>query len=57
MPGWKRDIGRLLDELIASAVPDARKAVRWNSPFYGMEGQDWFLSFHCLAKYVKVTFF
>jgi hypothetical protein len=57
MPGWKRDIGRRLDALIARNVPDARKAVRWNSPFYGIEGQGWFVSFHTFTKYVKVTFF
>jgi hypothetical protein len=57
MPGWKRDVGRRLDELIAGAVPDVRKAVRWNSPFYGVEGEGWFLSFHCYARYVKVAFF
>ncbi len=57
MPGWKRDIGRRLDALISRLVPDVRKAVRWNSPFYGMEDRDWFLSYHCFTKYVKVTFF
>lgn len=57
MPGWKRDVGRRLDALIARAVPDVRKAVKWNSPFYGVDGQGWFLSFHCFTKYVKVTFF
>ena len=57
MPGWKRDVGRRLDALIARAVPGVRKAVKWNSPFYGIEGQGWFLSFHCFTKYVKVTFF
>jgi hypothetical protein len=61
MPGWKRDVGRRLDALIAATVPAVRKAVKWNSPFYGIEGpgQDggWFLSFHCFAKYVKVAFF
>jgi hypothetical protein len=57
MPGWKRDIGRWLDALIVRNVPDVRKAVRWNSPFYGIEGQGWFLSFHVLTRYVKVTFF
>ncbi len=57
MPGWKSDLGRRLDTLVTAAVPDVRKAVRWNSPFYGVEGQGWFLSFHCFAKYVKVTFF
>jgi hypothetical protein len=58
MPGWKRDVGRHLDAFIARTVPGARKAVKWNSPFYGVEDQGgWFLSFHCFAKYVKVTFF
>ena len=57
MPGWKRDVGRRLDALVARTVPDVRKAVRWNSPFYGVEGQGWFLSYHCLTKYVKVAFF
>ena len=55
--GWKRDVGRRLDALIARAVPAVRKAVKWNSPFYGLEDQVWFLSFHCFAKYVKVAFF
>lgn len=57
MPGWKSDLGRRLDALIVRAVPDVRKAVKWNSPFYGVEGRGWFLSFHVLTKYVKVTFF
>lgn len=57
MPGWKRDVGRRLDALIARTVPDVRKAVKWNSPFYGVEGRGWFLSFHCFTTYVKVTFF
>jgi hypothetical protein len=57
MPGWKRDVGRRLDALIARTVPGVRKAVKWNSPFYGVEGQGWFLSYHCFTKYVKVTFF
>jgi hypothetical protein len=57
MPGWKRDLGRRLDALITRTVPRLRKAVKWNSPFYGIEGQGWFLSFHCFTKYVKVTFF
>ena len=56
MPDWKRDVGRRLDELIVRTVPNVRKAVRWNTPFYGIEGQGWFLGFHCFAKYVKVTF-
>ena len=57
MPGWKSDIGRHLDALIVHNVPNVRKAVRWNSPFYGIEGQGWFLSYHVFTRYVKVTFF
>jgi hypothetical protein len=57
MPGWKSDVGRRLDALIVRTVPNVRKAVRWNSPFYCAEGQGWFLSFHCFTKYVKVAFF
>jgi hypothetical protein len=60
MPGWKRDVGRHLDALIVRTVPGVRKAVKWNSPFYGVEDQgeqSWFLSFHCFTKYVKVAFF
>ena len=56
MPGWKSDVGRRLDALIVRTVPNVRKAVRWNSPFYGIEGCGWFLTFHCFTKYVKVTF-
>lgn len=57
MPGWKREVGRRLDALIVRSVPDVRKAVRWNTPFYGTEARGWFLGFHCLTKYVKVAFF
>jgi hypothetical protein len=57
MPGWKRDVGRRLDALIVRTVPGVRKAVKWNSPLYGVEGQGWFLSYHCFTKYVKVAFF
>src|SRR5436190_23316530 len=57
MPGWKRDIGKRLDALLVRNVPNVRKAVKWNSPFYGIEGQGWFLSFHVFTHYVKVTFF
>jgi len=57
MPGWKQDLGRKLDSLIVGAVPQVHKAVKWNSPFYGVEGDGWFLNFHCFAKYVKVAFF
>ena len=56
IPGWKRDVGRRLDGLIVEVVPDVRKAVRWNSPFYGVEGRGWFLSYHCFTTYLKVTF-
>lgn len=57
MPGWKREIGRRLDALIERTVPGVHKAVKWNSPFYGIEGEGWFLNFHCFTKYVKVAFF
>jgi len=57
MPGWKRDVGRRLDGLIVRTVPGVRKAVKWNSPFYGIEGRGWFLSFHCFTKSIKVAFF
>ncbi|MCA9821058.1 MAG: DUF1801 domain-containing protein, partial [Dehalococcoidia bacterium] len=57
MPGWKQDAGRQLDDLIERIVPDVKKAVRWNSPFYGVEGQGWFLNVHCFTRYVKVAFF
>lgn len=57
IPGWKSDVARNLDALIVRTIPDLRKAVKWNSPFYGLEGQGWFLSFHIFTKYVKVTFF
>jgi len=56
MPEWKGEVGRRLDDLIARTVPEVRKAVRWNSPFYGIEGQGWFLSYHVFARYVTVTF-
>jgi hypothetical protein len=56
MPGWKHDVGRRLDDLIADVVPNVKKAVRWNSPFYGTEDNGWFASYHCFTKYVKVTF-
>ena len=58
IPGWKHDLGRRLDELIVQTVPNVRKAVKWNSPFYGVEGRDgWMVNFHCFTKYVKVAFF
>ncbi|WP_411880369.1 DUF1801 domain-containing protein [Polaromonas sp. YR568] len=57
MPGWKSEVGRRLDTLIVRTVPGVHKAVKWNSPFYGIEGQGWFLSFHCFTNYVKVAFF
>jgi hypothetical protein len=57
MPGWKSDVGRRLDALITRTVPGVRKAVKWNSPLYGVEDQGWFLGIHCFTKYVKVAFF
>lgn len=57
IPGWKRDAAAKLDALITRTVPKLRKAVKWNSPFYGIEGQGWFLSFHCYTGYIKVAFF
>ena len=57
MPGWKRDLGQRLDALIVRNVPEVRKAVKWNTPFYGIAGQGWFLGFHTFANYVKVAFF
>jgi hypothetical protein len=56
MPGWKRDVGQRLDDLIMRAVPDVHKAVKWNQPFYGLDGETWFLSFRCYTKYVQVQF-
>lgn len=56
-PGWKGDVAKRLDAIIMKAVPHARKAVKWNSPFYGVAGEGWFVSFHCFSKYVKVAFF
>jgi len=57
MPDWKRDLGKRLDALIVRNAPAVRKAVKWNSPFYGVDGQGWFLSFHVFTRYLKVTFF
>ena len=57
MPGWKRDVGLRLDALVVRSVPNVRKAVKWNSPFYGVEGRGWFLSLHVYARYVKLAFF
>ena len=57
MPGWKSEVGRRLDALVDKTVPGVAKAVKWNSPFYGIEGDGWFLSYHCFAKYIKLTFF
>lgn len=57
MPGWKRAVGRRIDALVVRTVPGVRKAVRWNSPFYGVEGRGWFLGFHVFTRYVKLTFF
>lgn len=55
MPGWKGDIGRHVDQLVREVVPDVQLAVRWNSPFYGVEGNGWFLSLHCFTRYVQIT--
>ena len=57
MPDWKREIGQRLDALVTETVPGVKKAVKWNTPFYGMEDDLWFVSFHCFTKYIKVTFF
>jgi hypothetical protein len=57
VPGWKRDVARRVDALIVRTVPGVHKAVKWNSPFYGIEGHGWFLNFHCFTKYIKVAFF
>lgn len=57
MPGWKRKIGKRLDAIVVRTVPNLQKAVKWNSPFYGVEGLGWFLSYHCFTKYIKVCFF
>jgi hypothetical protein len=57
LPGWKKEMGKRLDQIIARNAPKVRKAVKWNSPFYGIEGQGWFLSFHVFTRYVKVGFF
>jgi hypothetical protein len=57
MPGWKRPLGERLDELIVRTVPSVRKAVKWNQPFYGHEGEGWFLSFRCYTAYVQLQFF
>ena len=57
MPGWKQDMGRRLNALIVRAVPGVQKAIKWNSPFYGIEGNGWFLGIHCFTKYIKMTFF
>lgn len=57
IPGWKQARARQLDALVTAHLPQVRKAVKWNSPWYGVEGQGWFLSFHCISKYVKVAFF
>jgi hypothetical protein len=57
MPGWKRKVGKRLDDIIVRNVPRVQKAVKWNSPFYGIEGQGWFMQFYVFTRYVKVTFF
>jgi len=57
MPGWKREVGERLDAIISRAVPKVQKAVKWNSPLYGMKDDGWFLGVHCMTRYVKVAFF
>ena len=57
VPGWKADVGRRIDAIVVATVPGVRKAVKWNSPFYGVEDGAWFLSFHCMTRYIKVAFF
>ena len=57
IPGWKQDVARYIDQLIVKNIPNVKKAVKWNSPFYGIEGMGWFINFHCFTKYVKVAFF
>lgn len=57
MPGWKRAAGEQIDALVTRILPDVKKAVKWNSPFYGVEGQGWFLSLHCFNRYIKLAFF
>lgn len=57
MPEWKHEVGQRLDAIIERTVPGVKKAVKWNSPFYGFEDRGWFLSFRCFAKYIKVAFF
>ena len=57
MPGWKHAVGKRIDAIVARGVPHVRKAVKWNSPFYGIEGHGWFLSFHCFTRFVRLTFF
>ncbi len=57
MPEWKRTVGERLDALIVHAVPDVDKAVKWNQPFYGLDGGGWFTAFRCFTKYVQVQFF
>lgn len=57
LPGWKQAVGQRVDELIVEAVPNVYKAVKWNSPFYGKEGDGWFVSYHAMTRYIKVAFF
>ena len=57
MPGWKHEAGKALDELIEQTVPGVTKAVRWNTPLYGLKDQGWFMGYHCVTKYIKVSFF
>ncbi len=57
IPGWKRDVAARVDALVEQVVPGVQRAIKWNSPFYGLEKDRWFLSFHCFDRYLKLTFF
>jgi len=57
MPGWKHDAGKRLDALVVRTLPDVKKAVKWNSPLYGVDGRSWFLGVHCFDRYIKLAFF
>lgn len=57
MPGWKRAAGKRVDALVTRAVPGVRKAVKYNSPLYGVEVGVWFASMHVFTHYVKLAFF
>jgi hypothetical protein len=56
-PGWKRGVGERIDGLVVKVLPGVRKAVKWNSPFYGADPDGWFLSLHCYDRFVRLAFF